>query len=160
MSAQTQSRFRYKKLRGFTFVEIVIVIAIIAILAAVAVSSALRARIKGNEGSAQSSLKSIQAGALTFRTDNGAYPTDLATLGSSYLGGNLASGAHSGYDFTLSQGNSGQTYTASGTPQSAGFTGVRSFCTDVSNVIYIYDGGANPAGDGVTCPPGGSAMQS
>ena len=50
---------RIKNKKGFTFLEIMIVVAIIALLAAIAIPNLLRTRIQANESAAISSLKTI-----------------------------------------------------------------------------------------------------
>lgn len=65
--------------KGFTLVEIMIVVAIIALLAAIAIPNLLRARITANESAAQATLRTISTSFETFAAANdGAYPTDEA----------------------------------------------------------------------------------
>jgi len=67
--------------KGFTFVEIMIVVAIIALLSAIAIPNLLRARITANEAAAQATLRTISTAFETYAaTSNGAYPTDEALL--------------------------------------------------------------------------------
>lgn len=144
--------------RAFTLVELMIVLVIIGLIAAISATSALRARVQGNEGAVRGALKSIQSAAISYRTANGVYAVSLAQMGSAYLGGGLETGSKNGYDFTWVQGNSGQSYTVTTAPNAPGFSGNNGFCTNANNVIYIY---ANPAGlssDGSNCPSGGTVL--
>ena len=142
---------------GFTLIELIVVITIIGIVAAIAASSALATRVQANEGAVKGSLKTLQSACVSYRGAQGAYPADLATLGANYLGGGLETGVKSGYNFDLKSGNQGETFTTTAIPKSANFTGVKSYCTDVYNVIYVYNN-PNITADGSACPPGGTPL--
>ena len=67
--------------KGFTLVEIMIVVAIIALLAAIAIPNLLRARITANETSAQATLRTISTACETFASNNsGNYPDNSGEL--------------------------------------------------------------------------------
>jgi len=140
--------------KGFSLIELLIVVAIILIIAAIAIPNLLRSRIAANEASAVGSIRTINTAEVTYSSS---YPdcgfTTLTNLGGS--GGNttgaglidavLANGLKSGYSFgTTVSGGSGtcgsgsgtpnSTYTVNGGPQSAQ-TGQRYFFSDQSGVI-------------------------
>ena len=69
--------------RGFTLVELLLVVGLIGILLAIAVPSLLRARMSANEASAISALRSISSAQATFAAScgNGFYAPTLVLLG-------------------------------------------------------------------------------
>jgi len=138
--------------KGFSLIELLIVVAVILVLAAIAIPSLLRSRMAANEASAVGSLRTIGTAEITYNTTYGATVgfADLSALGP-YAGGgvpsstaaglldaDLASGTKSGYDFTAApSGANNSSYESSATPQSPGSTGQRYFCSDPSFVIQF-----------------------
>jgi len=78
--------------RGFTLVELLIVVAIVGIVTAIAAPQLVRARAAGNEASAIASLRAIHSGQAAYATScaRGGYAQSLDDLGRVPTGGNVA----------------------------------------------------------------------
>jgi len=126
--------------KGFTLVEIMIVVAIIVLLAAIAIPNLLRARLSANEATAIAAMRTISTAAESYRAAQSppAYPAALGCLSAAnppYIDSVLGGGNKSGYIFNWS--GSGNTYSVVGSPQTANVTGVRSFYVDQSGVVRV-----------------------
>lgn len=150
--------------RGFSLIELLIVIAIILVIAAIAVPSLLHSRIAANEASAVYSIRTVNTAQVTYATT---YPTvgyaaTLNMLAAPTSGETSSANAgvldwvlgctapvcpKSGYNFQLYNvtGNPViNSYSVSGTPMSIGITGYRGFCSDNMNPVLVDpNGGSN-----------------
>ena len=137
-----------KNQKGFSLVELLVVVIIIAIVAAIAIPNLLASRRAANEASAISSLRTIHSAEVTYFATTGANPDygDLAALGTAELidSALAAAGNKSGYTFalTLPAGTPFSTYCATGVPQTVGGTGDRRFGVSAEGVIYQSGTGA------------------
>ena len=132
--------------RGFTLVEIMIVVAIIVIIAIIAIPGILRSRLNANEAAAITSLKTIAWAATTFRTSNSSYPSNLSDLSNAvpaYVDSVLGSGVKQGYNFTLEGGQ--DSFNCTAVPTQQNITGVRSFYVDTNLVIRASANGSADA---------------
>ncbi len=150
--------FKLRGKRGFTLVELMIVLVVIAIVAAISTMSVLAARVQANEGQAKAALKAISSAVEMYRNTQGNYPDSLATLGSNYIGPDLVAGQKSGYAFELKSGNVGATFSCTAVPISQNYTGVKSYCINVLNMIQVYASAPALSADGNNCPSGGTAL--
>ncbi|MFM1920949.1 MAG: hypothetical protein RLZZ303_2583 [Candidatus Hydrogenedentota bacterium] len=137
-----------KKNKGFTLIELMIVVAIIAIIAAIAIPNLLRSRIQSNESAAIGNLRTVVGAQTSYHSANNGYATDFATLTGDtppYLDG-AWDATKSGYDFAM--GGSAANFTCAATPAEAGTTGVREFFVDASGVIRVgTDATGTPIGE-------------
>ena len=135
--------------KGFSLIELLIVVAIILIIAAIAIPNLLRSRMAANEASAVGSMRTINTACVTYSTTYGVgFPTTLTALGTFGAGPSstnaqliddvLAAGSKSGYTFSYAPttvGSITSTYTLNGSPLTYNQTGQRYFFTDQSGVI-------------------------
>ena len=143
-----------RRTRGFSLIELLIVVAIILIIAAIAIPSFLHSRMAANESAAAAAIRTLNTAQISF---NSAYPTvgfagSLAVLGGSGAGctppsptsaclidSNLAGGQRSGYNFTLTNtnGTPNSTYNVIATPILVNYSGVRYFCSYADAVVRV-----------------------
>ena len=151
---------RSNKQKGFSLIELLIVVAIILIIAAIAIPNLLRSKMAANEASAVASIRTLNTSIVSYSTTYGTDPTGLANLGpaatpssttadlvDNLLGADPA--VKSGYSITYTAGTPDSTtgiittYTMVANPLSAS-TGQRIFFSDQSGVIRQTTDGSAP----------------
>jgi prepilin-type N-terminal cleavage/methylation domain-containing protein len=162
--------------RGFSLIELLIVVAIILIIAAIAIPSMLKSKMDANQAAAVANLRTISTASVSYWvTYSNGYPPSIGALGGS--NGNPATcnlailideviasapNQKSGYQFAYAgdQGNVASVppgctpgyvgYLATATPLSIGLTGNNSYCTDEPGVLH-YDTTGAAAASAATC---------
>ena|ERR1700688_1169483 len=155
---------RNNKQKGFSLIELLIVVAIILIIAAIAIPNLLRSKMAANEASAVASLRTLNTTEILYSTTYNTLSPDLASLGpdatggttpvptgadlvDSVMAGGIAGAApiagavvltKSGYTVTYAPTTAAgvtTSYTLSARPTTYNGTGIRSFFTDQTGVI-------------------------
>jgi type IV pilus assembly protein PilA len=143
-----------RRSKGFTLIEMVIVVAIILIIMAIAVPSFLQSRIAANESGAAATIRTLNSAQISYYS---AYPTIGYASTMLSLGGNctgttvpnstsaclidqdLQTGTRSGYTYVVSNvsGTPSATYNVIGAPTVTGYTGNRNFCSYDDAVVRV-----------------------
>jgi len=138
-----------KQRRGFSLIELLIVIAIILIIITIALPKFNRASMYAKETAAIAAIKTLHTTQVQYMSQYGRYATTLTELGPPASGGptagnadlisqDLSLGEKGGYKFTMTGNPSGYIITA--VPVAYNATGTRTFYSDQSMAIRENSG--------------------
>ena len=162
--------------RGFSLIELLIVVAIILIIAAIAIPNLLRARIAANESSAASSIRIVNTAQVSYLSafQTAGYSGTMLALGPPAATGcsgiqptaasaclidwvlanaTVVATPKSGYYFALAAfpAAPNTSYVVGGAPSAANVTGVRGFCSNEEGVIRYVASAAAPVATEAAC---------
>lgn len=142
----TQKQQRRERQRGFSLIELLVVISIILIILTIAVPQMSKMQANARETGAIATIHTIYAAQIQYQSTFNKFATNLSQLGPASSAGategpesaglisaSLASGNSSGYVFTLAGTPTG--YTISAVPKTFGSTGRRTFYADQTGVV-------------------------
>jgi type IV pilus assembly protein PilA len=141
--------FDLRRRRGFSLIELLIVIAIILIIITIAVPKLQKAKQFAQETAAIAALRALHSAQVQYSSQYGRFAASLTELGPPASGSSspaaadlimndLAGGEKQGYKFSMT-GNSGG-YQITAVPVTFGTTGSRTFYSDQTMVVRENDG--------------------
>lgn len=148
--------------KGFSLIELLIVVTIILIIAAIAIPNLMKAKISANEASAVSSLRQIKTAEVAYSNmfSTVGYAPALINLGcaglcpnpptpaqSGFLDNSLAAGTKSGFTFAatgIALGGVNSDFVVGAVPMSPGVSGDRDFCSTADAVLRYQTAAGGP----------------
>ena len=167
-TAENKTNMTKRMTRGFSLIELLIVVSIILIIAAIAIPGLMKARIAANQASAVEGLRTIMTAESSYQTSFGNFAPTMLALGSAapcpagtpptaaqfcFLDSTLASATtpatgKSGYYYTYVVGAGNVTYQLNADAIAQGQSGDMHYYADQSQVVRY-----NPAAPAVATDP-------
>ncbi|HLZ12719.1 MAG TPA: prepilin-type N-terminal cleavage/methylation domain-containing protein [Candidatus Acidoferrum sp.] len=156
---KTGRKARGNAARGFSLIELLVVVAIILIIAAIAIPNFLRAKLQANESAAVASIHAINTAEIAYSSacPSIGFSATLLELntsttcvgGSGQIDSSLASGTKGGYVYTYlaGSGSPAPTYALNVDPLNRGVTGQRSFFSSEVSVTHVNQNASASAND-------------
>ena len=130
--------------RGFSLIELLMVVSVIGLLAALAVPNLVQSKKAANEASAIAAIRELTTAQMTYSATvgSGSFGSMASLQDAGFIDSGLGSGTKDGYNYTVTATGS-TAFTLTAVPISSGLTGERGFYCDETAVIrYTTDGSA------------------
>ena len=133
------------KNKGFSLIELLIVVAVTGIISAIAVPNLMQSRLAANEASAMASIRNLVTAEITYASTSGtgAFGSMDNLVDSSLVDAVVGNGVKNGYSFTITP-NGSTGFTVVAIPVTKGTTGNRGFFSDQTGVIRYSKDGSPP----------------